>query len=426
MAKKVLQWFGWCVPMCTALLRMELHRELTDSTIFEQRVGIGRGTHNVALYLGIPMQRSLVVIDTASDWTSVASTLCTTCGNYSDPNYDIKLSTTSNYLNCTFRKCDQCNYKGAACHKQQLYADGSGWTGSMVNELGYIGRLSGESSSDLIRQNGVNFPLAAELTASGPLVTQVENGIMGFSKASTTFLAALRSHDKIAKNAFSLCFATAGGTLVLGGSDTTLHTGTTAIAPMMAGSSSKYYVPVVDLLVANQTIGMDAYNYNQGQGVLVDSGSTLSALPAIILPAFSAAFQRVTGLQYSDSTAYSLSAIQSWPIITLVLQGTTNNNRVFIDLPPLKYMYAVGDGTFKAALRFTGVATGVIGANSMIDLDILFDLDNQQISFTPSNCNKTTETTTVMSKAITPKPSASLATRESAILFFVVLLCFII
>ena len=118
-----------------------------------------------------------------------------------------------------------------------------------------------------MRTNGVRLTVAAQLSASGtnvmtllcgskwrvgPIVTMAENGIIGFSKASTTFLAALVAQKRIQRNAFSLCYSASGGTLVLGGSDPSLFAPPSAATGTVAMlNSTKYLIPLVDVLVGS-------------------------------------------------------------------------------------------------------------------------------------------------------------------------------
>ncbi|KDO26024.1 hypothetical protein SPRG_08677 [Saprolegnia parasitica CBS 223.65] len=393
---QVARWLVALAAVAESLVSIPLLHEAralsASSPMFEQRVGESRGVRHAALYLGVPPQRALVVIDTASDWTAVVASSCTTCGNHTDPGYDTAKSTTSAYDNCTsFRQCFLCDSARAACEVQRTYVDGSGWTGAAVTDLAYIGRFSGESSDDIMRTNGVRLTVAAQLSASGPLVTMAENGIIGFSKASTTFLAALVAQKRIERNAFSLCYSASGGTLVLGGSDPSLYAPSSAATGTVAMlSSTKYLLPLVDVFVGGTSTAATSSVDSAGLSTLVDSGSSHSYLPYAVRTSFLRAFAAATNVAFSDATTYAPDQSGTWPTITLVFAGTAG--RVELELPPAKYMYTTASGESKFGLRFA--ESGVIGANAMVDVNVLFDLDAQQVGFTRANCTLTTETST--------------------------------
>ncbi|EQC37931.1 hypothetical protein SDRG_04948 [Saprolegnia diclina VS20] len=407
---QVARWLMALAAVAESLVSIPLLREharalTASSTIFEQRVGESRGVRHAALYLGVPPQRALVVIDTASDWTAVVANSCKTCGNHTDPGYDAAKSTAAAYDNCTsFSQCFLCDSARAACEVQRSYVDGSGWAGAVVTDLAYIGRFDGESSGEIMRTNGVRLTVAAQLSASGPIVTMAENGIIGFSKASTTFLAALVAQQRIQRNAFSLCFSASGGTLVLGGSDPSLFAPQSAATGTVAMlSSTKYLIPLVDVLVGSTSTAATSSINSAGLSTLVDSGSSHSYLPNAVRAAFLEAFAAATNTVFSDTTSYSPDQVASWPTLTLVFAGTAT--RVQLELSPAKYTFLTANGQYKLGLHFA--ASGVVGANAMVDVNVLFDLDAQQVGFTRANCTLTTETTSVLTRAITPAPSSS-------------------
>ena len=124
--------------------------------------------------------------------------------------------------------------------------------------------------------------------------------------------------------------------------------------------------------------------------------------------AFLEAFTAATNTAFSDATTYSPDQVASWPILTLVFAGTSG--RVQLELSPAKYTYMTANGQYKIGLHFAASggtwmrALGcnsdlrlVVGANAMVDVNVLFDLDAQQVGFTRANCTLTTETSTTAS-----------------------------
>ncbi|OQR91744.1 aspartyl protease family A01B [Achlya hypogyna] len=271
-----------------------------------------------------------------------------------------------------------------------MYVDGSGWTAAMVNDIGYIGQMSKEPSEEAMLHNGARFHVATQVTAAGALANGPESGVIGFSKAPTTFLAALVADQKISRNAFSLCLAAQGGTIVLGGSDQNLHlpSATTAVSPMVP-KANKYALSLVDIRIGPQSISSVWFPTST---VLVDSGSTLSYLPPGVVVSFVQAFKQATGVDYVDSTLYSRDKVLAWPTITLEFAGSAPETKVTLELPPTKYMYETSSGQFIPGLRTRTPTAGVVGANAMVDIDILFDLDRNEIAFTPANCSHTSAT----------------------------------
>jgi hypothetical protein len=149
---------------------------------------------------------------------------------------------------------------------------------------------------------------------------------------------------------------------------------------------------------------------NTGKGVIVDSGTTDTYLPAAIATKFQAAFKKATNnaIAFSNNniplTAEQLKAL---PTIVFTLQGTADkDDKVVISMPSSSYVDSVGGGKYAFRVYLTEKSGAVLGANFMIDHNIIFDAQGGRVGFAKSTCNYL-EFAPVVTDSPTAKPVAS-------------------
>ncbi|KAF0696100.1 Aste57867_13138 [Aphanomyces stellatus] len=364
----------------------------TDSAIQfdEVPLGVGVGTHYAEIYLGLPPQKASVIIDTGSHMTALPCSSCIECGDHTDPPYEVRKSTTANYLTCAeyTGRCAECDAN--QCRVEQRYAEGSMWSALMVSEVCWIGPLQDDLSNAayLVQKYGVRFPIGCQTKETGLFITQKENGIMGMSQDPNTIVPFLVQAGVLQRKLFSICFADAGGTMVLGGVDPRLHLAPPMYTPLQT-TSGWFTVEVLDILIGNTSLGLAPSYYNTGRGVIVDSGSTDTYFPASVQSTFAALYLKLAGRVYHEDESIKLTpaAQRLLPNIQIVLRGNATGSSVVLTIPPTQYLTASpDDGTVTNNIHFTEHSGGVLGASTMMNFDVIFDMEAQAVGFAPSHC----------------------------------------
>lgn len=87
--------------------------------------------------------------------------------------------------------------------------------------------------------------------------------------------------------------------------------------------SGWYAMNVLDMRFNGISIGAPASQYNTGQGIVVDSGTTDSYFPSSIRSKFKEAFKAATGFEYNEGTCvYSRAEMQAFPDLEVIVEGT--------------------------------------------------------------------------------------------------------
>lgn len=140
---------------------------------------------------------------------------------------------------------------------------------------------------------------------------------------------------------------------------------------------------------------------NVGRGIIVDSGTTDTYLPSALADGFKTAFKAASkGIVYSTGN-FPLTAAQMaqlpdiafdlLPLNTAAPSSSGSNSSsgeaVTIRMPVTSYLDSVGQGKYTFRIYLTEKSGGVLGANFMNDLNVIFDVDNQRLGFVKSTCN---------------------------------------
>ncbi|XP_034023973.1 beta-secretase 2 [Thalassophryne amazonica] len=189
----------------------------------------------------------------------------------------------------------------------------------------------------------------------------------------------------------------AGGSLILGGTEPTLYRGSVWYTPIIM--EWYYQVEVLKLEVGGQNLNLDCREYNVDK-VLVDSGTTLLRLPVNVFNAVVEAITRSSLIQDFSSGFWDGTKLACWkkgenpwmffPKLSIYLRATNISQSFRITILPQLYIQPVADVEgILDCFRF-GVSSSanglVIGATFMEGFYVVFDRSQRKLGFALSNC----------------------------------------
>ena len=144
---------------------------------------------------------------------------------------------------------------------------------------------------------------------------------MGFSNAEDTLMPLLEKQGLVDNRLFALCFKTGGGVITLGGVDQRIHHPSVLGIQYakLARVSNWYTLNLIDLNLEDQLTGVQtsiaqpptgSSIFNMGKGVIIDSGTTATYLPAFLLRKFQSTFKAITGFDYTGEKPTHLTPEQ--------------------------------------------------------------------------------------------------------------------
>jgi hypothetical protein len=326
--------------------------------------------------LGTPPQDFRLHLDTGSSdlWVNVVgSELCEShAGICSESGlYNPKKSSTYHFVNSDFNIS---------------YADGSGATGDYATDTFSMGDVTVE---DL--QFGIGYDTSDNDGVLGIGYKTNEAIIQYDEKPYNNLPAKLAADGIIASNAFSLYLndlESATGTILFGGVDQEHYIGDLITLPIMQidGAYSEFYITLNSISADSQTIVEDL-----GLGVVLDSGSTLSYLPASVTEDI----YDIVGARYEEgeSVAYvpcdlsndsgnltfkfNNKAEITVPLSELVLDFTTiTGHRMSFDDGQAACTFGIAPATSDVS---------ILGDTFLRSAYVVFDLANNEISLAQSN-----------------------------------------
>eukprot|EP00934_Nitzschia_sp_Nitz4_P001056 Nitzschia sp. Nitz4//scaffold15_size197535//194123//196009//NITZ4_001617-RA/size197535-processed-gene-0.317-mRNA-1//-1//CDS//3329537832//1056//frame0 len=358
-------------------------------------------------------------------------------------------SSTFSAFTCDQCQYGTCNQQTSQCSMSMEYEEGSSWKAFESQDLCYVGGPHNvaleqgdatTTSSDLDPHyaSHLSFPLTfgCQTQLTGLFEKQLADGIMGLDRSSTSFWNQMFQSGKMgSQQQFSLCFSrpsmasragTTAGALSLGGAETLLHSSTMVYTERNSMRGDFFGVRVRAIYVRHADGGTSAKTYNDNAkvirldldetllnkgGVIVDSGTTDSYFHSGISSEFRAAFLELAGTVFTNN-AQSLSneALAKFPTILFQLSGDEMLNKVLGDdpnqvvglagdldaehpydvivaLPYTSYMEQSAEGVYVARFYDDDDTGGLLGANTMLGHDVLFDMDRGLLGWAESTCD---------------------------------------
>lgn len=341
----------------------------------------GYGTHFAYVFVGTPPQRQSVIIDTSSHYTAFPCTGCSQCGQHTDAYWDLRNSTTAQVPQCGNQPCTI----------SQSYSEDSSWHAFKVIDKFWVGSLNVNSVPGADGY-GIDFLFGCQTSETGLFRTQLADGIMGLSPGDDTLPAQLQSQGITDNSIFGLCFRVGGGILTLGGVDQRIHSKPGIQYMKMSTAKGMYSINIIDILLQDQqegnkiAIGESQESYNEGKGVIIDSGTTDTFLPSSLESKFGTIFQQITGKEFTSANiALTPAELSTMPNIVFIIEGL-DENPVEVVFPWSNYIDSVGDEKYAFRLYFTEGTGTILGANFMNGYNIIFDANNNRIGIAKSNC----------------------------------------
>lgn len=324
------------------------------------------------IHVGTPPQRFTVILDTGSVVTSVPCAGCVNCGTHMDPVFDIKKSSTARDSHRKF---------------SQSYTEGSSLRGDYISDFICIG--------DSCRPDeAVKFEFGCANRMTNLFRTQLADGIMGMADTGHTVLNALRDHHQLKHDIYTLCVSRKGGFFSVGGYQTSRHRGPIVWTPNASPGGKYYRVKITDFAINGASIHPTSNDLKSTSGgALVDSGTTFTYVPYNLFNKLKAAFNEYCkrpGKCAAKNSNYDATAVHcykefrddatmnTFPNIQLKI-----GNR-YLCFPPQQYFFQERKNT---CVGFMKDASFVMGSNLMMDHDIIFDREKQQLGFARASCH---------------------------------------
>lgn len=320
------------------------------------------------------------------------------------------------------------------CFLEMSYTEGSHWEAFQVTDRVFLGGKDLISVDDAeVQKHSFDFIFGCQTSLKGLFAYQLADGIMGMSQHEATLPRKMYEQGKLKSRIFSMCFRSdlvvdknkgmISGLLTLGGTDERLNSSPMVYARNLSQSGwFTVYIKKLYLrrggsrLKVEQTehtfeVPLNAHAVNSGKGVIIDSGTTDTYLHESLAEPFLKMWRDLTGRPYSNMPIrLTQSELLNLPTILIQLMpysefGPSNTNQgdyfglvgsaldpnaprdVLLALPANYYMeYSPSKDVYTSRIYFTESEGGVLGANSLMGRNIMFDWENGKIGFSDSSC----------------------------------------
>ncbi|XP_028793681.1 aspartic proteinase CDR1-like [Neltuma alba] len=350
----------------------------------------GGGSYLMDASIGTPPARFRGIADTGSDLVWTQCLPCTQCYKQDLPIFDPRKSSTYKKVSCKSSSCtaleeaSSCSEDGSTCGYSYAYGDGSQTSGDLSTETVTIGSNKSGSSFK-------NIAFGCAHDSSGTFDSS-SSGLVGLGGGALSLVSQLDEKK------FSYClvpiFSNSSGKISFG-RDAVVSGSGAVKTPLI--SKGFYFLTLESISVGDERItykgstiiAPDANDDTEGN-IIIDSGTTLTYLPAEMYSEVSSAVEKAIGGKKMDrsdlglSPCYSSSDDLNIPDLTVHFKGGD------VKLGPLSSFVRVDEDavcfTFSDAGRNAPVP--IYGNLAQMNFLVAYDLDAGTVSFSPKDCTK--------------------------------------
>jgi len=350
------------------------------------------------LLIGSPVpQRTSVIVDTGSRLVGFPCRGCEHCGNHIDPAYDIAKSETARWLKCGESCTSGCEM--GRCAYRETYSEGSSIAGQWFDDLV-------ELDGSLKHNAPVHTHLGCHNKENKLFYTQRANGIMGLAPSSdgingsrpTVLQDLFKDKRHVSTEIFSMCLATWGGRLTVGGFDESFHVPGETIqwTPMRAEHYYFAFPEGISLVPAAGTEGpvkeVVPQSNSQFGITIIDSGTTYSYFPGPIYRKMVqdittyCAFHEDCGAVADSDDCWRVQETSAGPVKFPILRVQFQGNAQ-VEWEPEVYLHERGErGIWCYTFMENNLYQTVLGISWMLHKDVVFDIAHSRIGFAKAYC----------------------------------------
>lgn len=369
---------------------------------------------------------------------------------HTDPVFDETQSSSFSKMTCATCERGSC-VNNEFCKISMSYQEGSSWTAFEAKDMCYVGGPhvspaygGGQGTMDPIdpqHANALTIPLdfGCQTKLTGLFKTQLADGIMGMEDDKASYWSQVYQTGKMGQSKqFSLCFSrplgtersgTLAGAMTLGGTDERLHD-TPMVYATRTNHHGFYNVRIRKVYLRDGKGGESALSKDSSaqvipldiseaslnkRSIIIDSGTTDTYLNRGISIVFRNAFSKLAGRSFDiKRTKFTQTELEQLPTILIQLTGDVTRNSkypadttpglagsldsdnpydVIVAIPPSHYLEGDVDkkgkflGTYTQRVYDNEAGGSVLGANTIMGHDVLFDLDDSVIGWSESSCD---------------------------------------
>ncbi|XP_072958045.1 aspartic proteinase nepenthesin-1-like [Typha angustifolia] len=341
------------------------------------------------LAIGTPALNFTAIVDTGSDliWTQCQP--CVKCFPQPSPLYNPSKSSTFSKIQCNSTLCQALPRSSCSqdCKYLYTYGDGSSTQGYLATETFTFG------STSPVSVPGIGFGCGTQNIGT----TDNSSGLVGLGRGALSLVSQLG----ISK--FSYCFTSFGdpttSPLLLGSLANFSGAATKSTKfvknPTADPMSSFYYLSLQGITVGKKLLSIppSVFQLNQhgSGGLIIDSGTTITALEEMAFIPFMLAFRSQVNLSVADGSSLGLKLCFSVPAGLTAVEIPKvifHFDGADMELPPENLM--VEDPTARLLCLFMVGTRGmsIFGNFQQQNMHILYDLDKEVLKFEPTQCNK--------------------------------------
>ncbi|XP_072980223.1 aspartic proteinase nepenthesin-1-like [Typha angustifolia] len=364
------------------------HNSITEAHII---VHPGEGEFLMYLSIGTPPRPFSAILDTGSDLIWTQCTPCILCVEQPTPIFEPLKSSTFSSLSCSTTQCQAL--PSPLCLRNLCvyfygYGDFASTAGVLATETFTFG------SSEKVSIPHIAFGCGN--MNEGSLANS--SGMVGFGRGPLSLI------NQLGQKRFSYCltnFLESKSSSLLFGSLVNLsntNIGQVQQTPLLINPSrpSLYFISLIGITVGKTRLPIPtstfALNEDGTGGVIIDSGTSITYLEEVAYDLVKEAFMCQVKLPVANDTGIGLDLcfeLPSPPLVTLGLPKLVFHfEGADMELPQVNYM-AIDSSTGFLCLAIQGTTGGsIIGNFQQQNMQILYDLENDMLSFVPAQCDQ--------------------------------------